>query len=142
MEFLPPHHLSTYGGGAIIAPDLEWHDRLESIVHWGRECMCHYAPERCKAPEGMHHHFSYARPGFNLEMSELNACFGRFQLRGWKEQESFGGATTPFYMKPFRAFLECGSAVPRGGSISVCFPDHRRGPASGSSSAKAARSWR
>jgi CDP-6-deoxy-D-xylo-4-hexulose-3-dehydrase len=87
-SFYHPHHLSTYGGGAIIAPDLEWHDRLESIVHWGRECMCHYAPERCKAPEGMHHHFSYARPGFNLEMSELNACFGRFQLRGWKEQES------------------------------------------------------
>nr|WP_320133462.1 DegT/DnrJ/EryC1/StrS family aminotransferase [uncultured Holophaga sp.] len=87
-SFYHPHHLSSYGGGGIISPDPEWRDRVESIVHWGRVCTCHYAPERCTAPAGMHHHFSYVREGLNLEMSELNACFGRFQLRTWQAQEA------------------------------------------------------
>ena len=36
----------------------------------------------------MHHNFWYTRVGHNLEMSELNACFGRFQLQDWKKMES------------------------------------------------------
>jgi CDP-6-deoxy-D-xylo-4-hexulose-3-dehydrase len=87
-SFYHPHHLSSYGGGAVIAPDPGWRDRLESIVHWGRLCTCHYAPERCPAPAGMHHHFHYVRPGLNLELSELNACFGRFQFQDWTRQEA------------------------------------------------------
>lgn len=87
-SFYHPHHISSYGGGAVIALDEQWRDRVESISHWGRACSCHYDPSRCRAPGGMHHNFHYIRPGLNLEMSELNACFGRFQLRTFAEQEA------------------------------------------------------
>ena len=86
-SFYHPHHLTTYGGGAILSTNGDWQARLESLTHWGRACTCHYAPEHCPAPEGMDHFFSYVRTGFNLEMSELNACFGRFQLQQWTEHE-------------------------------------------------------
>ena len=35
----------------------------------------------------MHHNFWYSRVGHNLEMSELNAAFGRFQLLKWETME-------------------------------------------------------
>ena len=60
----------------------------ESFTHWGRKCTCHFDPSICEAPEGMHHNFWYTRVGHNLEMSELNAAFGRFQLRQWEQMES------------------------------------------------------
>ena len=86
-SFYHPHHLSSYGGGAVLCPDESWHRRVESLVHWGRACTCHADKLECLAPEGMDHQFWYERAGFNLEMSELNACFGRFQLRHFREQE-------------------------------------------------------
>lgn len=87
-SFYHPHHLSAYGGGALVARSARDHDEVESIIHWGRACRCHYAPRRCRAPSGLNHHFWYVRPGLNVELSELNACFGRFQLRSWKAQEA------------------------------------------------------
>jgi CDP-6-deoxy-D-xylo-4-hexulose-3-dehydrase len=36
----------------------------------------------------MDHNFWYAREGVNVEMSELNACFARWQLRSWPAQEA------------------------------------------------------
>jgi CDP-6-deoxy-D-xylo-4-hexulose-3-dehydrase len=86
-SFYHPHHLSAFGGGAVVAPDDDWGRRLESIIHWGRACTCHDDPASCEAPPGMDHNFWYVRRGYNLEMSELNACFGRFQLRTWPDQE-------------------------------------------------------
>jgi CDP-6-deoxy-D-xylo-4-hexulose-3-dehydrase len=86
-SFYHPHHLSSFGGGAVVVPDDAWRQRVESIVHWGRACTCHADPDTCQAPPGMDHNFWYVRRGYNLEMSELNACFGRFQLRTWSEQE-------------------------------------------------------
>ncbi len=86
-SFYHPHHLPAHGGGAIVCPDEAWRRQLESLTHWGRDCTCHYEPERCLAPEGIDHFFSYTRLGLNLEMSELNACFGRFQLRQWQAIE-------------------------------------------------------
>jgi CDP-6-deoxy-D-xylo-4-hexulose-3-dehydrase len=85
-SFYHPHHLSSYGGGAVLSSSEEWQREVESVSHWGRACACH-AGLACFAPEGMNHQFSYPRIGANLEMSELNACFGRFQLRSWDEQE-------------------------------------------------------
>lgn len=87
-SFYHPHHLSSYGGGAVISPDAEWQRRIESIVHWGRACTCHYDPANCPAPAGIGHFFNYVRPGLNVELSELNAAFGRFQLRDWRAYES------------------------------------------------------
>lgn len=86
-SFYHPHHLSAYGGGALVARKTRDHDEIQSIIHWGRACRCHYAPHRCRAPSGINHHFWYLRQGINVEMSELNACFGRFQFRSWGAQE-------------------------------------------------------
>ena len=38
-------------------------------------------------PDGLNHSFWYQREGINVEMSELNACFARWQLRSWPAQE-------------------------------------------------------
>lgn len=72
----------------MSSPHPSWHAITESMTHWGRKCTCHFDPSICEAPEGMHHNFWYTRVGHNLEMSELNACFGRFQLQSWTSMES------------------------------------------------------
>lgn len=87
-SFYHPHHLSSYGGGAVVTCSSQMHSVVESIVHWGRACRCHDRPDLCEAPAGMDHQFWYVRPGHNLEMSELNACFGRFQLERWDRDEA------------------------------------------------------
>jgi CDP-6-deoxy-D-xylo-4-hexulose-3-dehydrase len=87
-SFYHPHHLSSFGGGAVVVRSCEFHDQVQSIVHWGRACRCHYDASRCEAPDGLNHNFWYQREGVNVEMSELNACFARWQLRSWPEQEA------------------------------------------------------
>jgi len=87
-SFYHPHHISAYGGGGVIAHDPERHRLVESVVHWGRECTCHYDPTSCRAPKGTSHQFYYQRVGQNIEMSELNAAFGRWQLLRWEHQEA------------------------------------------------------
>lgn len=86
-SFYHPHHLSSYGGGAVISSTPELYRLADSIAHWGRACTCHIDPARCTAPPGCAHNFTYVRTGVNVEMSELNACFGRFQLQHWDEIE-------------------------------------------------------
>lgn len=87
LSFYHPHHLSSYGGGAVLCHQQDQYHLVESASHWGRECTCHFDAATCKAPPGMNHNFWYVRPGQNLEMSELNACFGRFQLQTFPHQE-------------------------------------------------------
>lgn len=87
-SFYHPHHLSSFGGGAVISSDQSWHHLVESITHWGRACRCHFDSQACTAPPGRHHNFWYERNGHNLELSELNACFGRYQLTTFPEQEA------------------------------------------------------
>ncbi len=86
-SFYHPHHLSSYGGGAVITRSDEHFRLIESVTHWGRQCTCHVEPLTCTAPHGINHNFWYVREGQNLELSELNACFGRYQLLTWDEQE-------------------------------------------------------
>ncbi len=83
LSFYHPHHLSSYGGGAVICPNKEDYILCDSIAHWGRACKCHIDESLCTAPEGPAHQFTYERIGVNVEMSELNACFGRWQLMHW-----------------------------------------------------------
>ena len=87
FSFYHPHHLSSYGGGAVLCLDLPDHILCDSIAHWGRACKCHFDPSLCCVPEGPAHQFSYERLGVNVEMSELNAAFGRWQLRDWEKIE-------------------------------------------------------
>ena len=87
-SFYHPHHLSSYGGGAIYATSDEDYILLDSIAHWGRACKCHIDEDLCTIPIGPAHQFTYENIGVNVEMSELNACFGRWQLRLWNEIET------------------------------------------------------
>lgn len=86
-SFYHPHHMSSYGGGAVTVRDPSLLPVLESVTHWGRACV-HHAGLPCGAPEGPDHEFHYVRRGHNLEMSELNACFGRFSLMRLKSDEA------------------------------------------------------
>jgi dTDP-4-amino-4,6-dideoxygalactose transaminase len=86
-SFYHPHHLSSYGGGAVIVNDMEMYKIIESITHWGRKCLCHVDENICSAPSGESHNFNYENIGINVEISELNACFGRFQFKTYPEQE-------------------------------------------------------
>ncbi|MDE6217959.1 MAG: DegT/DnrJ/EryC1/StrS family aminotransferase, partial [Muribaculaceae bacterium] len=88
LSFYHPHHLSSYGGGGVICGEKEDYILCDSIAHWGRACKCHIDESLCRNPEGPAHQFTYERPGVNVEMSELNACFGRWQLRQWNSIES------------------------------------------------------
>jgi len=91
LSFYHPHHLSSFGGGAVLVHDDALARVVESVAHWGRACT-HHLPEAralaCPAPEGPDHNFWYVRHGFNLEMSELNACFGRWSLERQAEDEA------------------------------------------------------
>lgn len=87
-SFYHPHHLSSFGGGAVVCRDPSLARVVESVAHWGRACTCHLGEEEsCPAPPGEGHQFHYVRAGQNLEMSELNACFGRFSLRRFADDE-------------------------------------------------------
>jgi CDP-6-deoxy-D-xylo-4-hexulose-3-dehydrase len=87
-SFYHPHHFSSYGGGAVLAADDDLWRLTDSIAHWGRACTCHIDPAQCAAPKGFQHNFTYMRSGVNVQMSELNAAFGRFQLQNWAEMEA------------------------------------------------------
>ena len=86
-SFYHPHHLSSYGGGGIICLNQEDYILLDSIIHWGRACRCHIDPALCKNPDGPAHQFTYENIGLNVEISELNAAFGRWQLRCFRNDE-------------------------------------------------------
>ena len=86
-SFYHPHHMSSYGGGGVITLNQEDYLLVDSIAHWGRSCKCHVDKSLCHVPAGPAHQFTYERLGVNVEMSELNACFGRWQLRDWEAME-------------------------------------------------------
>ena len=86
-SFYHPHHLSSYGGGGVICLNQDDYVLIDSIIHWGRACRCHIDPALCKNPDGPAHQFTYENIGVNVEMSELNAAFGRWQLRCFPKDE-------------------------------------------------------
>lgn len=86
-SFYHPHHLSSYGGGAVYSVSQDDYLMTDSITHWGRACKCHINPDLCNLPAGPAHQFTYENIGVNVEMSELNACFGRWQIKEWNKIE-------------------------------------------------------
>lgn len=87
LSFYHPHHLSSYGGGAVITNSKTDYILADSLSHWGRSCKCHIDSNLCHVPDGPGHQFTYERLGVNVEISELNACFGRWQLKDWEQIE-------------------------------------------------------
>lgn len=105
LSFYHPHHLSSYGGGAVISLNQEDAMLIDSICHWGRACKCHIDPALCTVPYGPAHQFTYENVGLNAEISELNACFGRWRFRTFDEQERHR-------KENYRILSECLKCVP------------------------------
>jgi len=78
----------TLSTPAFLTLNQEDYVIADSITHWGRSCKCHIDKSLCMVPAGPAHNFTYERLGLNVEMSELNACFGRWQLQNINQIET------------------------------------------------------
>ena len=89
-SFYPAHHITTGEGGAVYTSDFSLHKIIESLRDWGRDCWCQSGHDNtCKnrftgqfgdLPQGYDHKYVYARFGYNLKMTDLQAAIGCVQL--------------------------------------------------------------
>jgi len=87
VSFYPAHHITTGGeGGAILTNNTSLWRKCLSIRDWGRDCFCRagYAQPACKdrlANPPFDHRYYYTSLGMNLKLTEMQAAFGREQLK-------------------------------------------------------------
>lgn len=89
VSFYPSHHMTTAGhGGMIITNNKEIARTCQSIRDWGRACYCTWNEKRKDGACGhrfdnppFDHKFFYINLGLNLKMTELQATFGRVQIK-------------------------------------------------------------
>lgn len=87
VSFYPAHHITTGGeGGAILTNDTKLFWDAHSIRDWGRDCKCRWGgkvpacPDRFGNPP-FDHRYYYTNMGMNLKLTEMQAAFGREQLK-------------------------------------------------------------
>ncbi len=86
-SFYPAHHITTGGeGGAILTNNSNLARTAHSIRDWGRDCYCRWGSPQpaCKDRWGnppFDHRYYYTNLGMNLKMTEMQAAFGREQLK-------------------------------------------------------------
>jgi len=86
-SFYPAHHITTGGeGGAILTDSLQLFRKCLSIRDWGRDCFCQagHPQPACRTRWGnppFDHRYYYTNLGMNLKMTEMQAAFGREQLK-------------------------------------------------------------
>ena len=85
VSFYPAHHMTTGGeGGAILTNDSKLYERCKSIRDWGRACICGWNSQGCNARfdnPPFDHKYYYTNLGMNLKLTEMQAAFGREQLK-------------------------------------------------------------
>jgi len=87
VSFYPAHHITTGGeGGAILTNDSHLWRKCLSIRDWGRDCFCRagYPQPACKnrwASPPFDHRYYYTSLGMNLKLTEMQAAFGREQIK-------------------------------------------------------------
>lgn len=89
VSFYPSHHMTTGGeGGMIITNDKGLYLKCKSIRDWGRACYCRYDEKNINGACGhrfankpFDHRYYYTNLGLNLKMTEMQATFGREQLK-------------------------------------------------------------
>ena len=89
VSFYPSHHLTTAGeGGAILTNDEATYKICKSIREWGRACWCKYDEKNVNGVCGhrfdnppFDHRYYYTNLGLNMKMTEIQAAFGREQIK-------------------------------------------------------------
>ena len=89
-SFYPAHHISTAEGGAVVTHDPKLDALIKSYRDWGRDCWCgtgmdatcgkRYTQKHGDLPFGYDHKYVYARQGYNLKMTDLQAALGESQI--------------------------------------------------------------
>jgi CDP-6-deoxy-D-xylo-4-hexulose-3-dehydrase len=87
VSFYPAHHITTGGeGGAILTNDHDLWRKCLSVRDWGRDCFCQHGGlqpacgNRWSNPP-FDHKYYYTNLGMNLKLTEMQAAFGREQLK-------------------------------------------------------------
>ena len=87
VSFYPAHLMTTGGeGGAILTNNYHYYRKARSIRDWGRACFCRYGgpipacKDRFSNPD-FDHRYYYTEIGLNFKLTEMQAAFGREQLK-------------------------------------------------------------
>lgn len=90
LSFYPAHHITMGEGGAVFTSNAKMAKILESFRDWGRDCWCETGKDNTcgkrflwqlgDLPEGYDHKYIYAREGFNLKITDMQAALGLAQL--------------------------------------------------------------
>jgi CDP-4-dehydro-6-deoxyglucose reductase, E1 len=90
-SFYPSHQMTTGEGGAVYTDDAVLAAVVESLRDWGRDCWCAAGKDNTcgkrfswcfdRLPPGYDHKYVYARLGYNLKITDLQAAVGLAQLR-------------------------------------------------------------
>ncbi len=103
-SFYPAHHITTGEGGAVMTDSPKLAKIVESLRDWGRDCWCEpgkdntcgkrfdwsFPGEHCirggkgldsGLPDGYDHKHVFARLGYNLKATDIQAALGVSQLK-------------------------------------------------------------
>jgi len=87
VSFYPAHYITTGGeGGAILTNNKSLYWACHSIRDWGRDCKCQWGKpqpvcgDRWKNSP-FDHRYYYTKIGLNSKITEMQAAFGREQLK-------------------------------------------------------------
>lgn len=90
-SFYPAHHITTGEGGAVYTSDPKLHTIIRSLRDWGRACTCPSGQDNTcghrfdgqfgTLPQGYDHKYVYARFGYNLKATDMQAAIGVAQLK-------------------------------------------------------------
>ena len=113
LSFYASHHLTTGEGGMVLTQSGELAAIVRSLRDWGRDCVCPTGKDNTcghrhsgsfgTLPAGYDHKYVYARLGFNLKATDLQAAIGLAQL---EKVEAFTAARRENFAR-LRRGLDC-----------------------------------
>lgn len=89
LSFFPAHHITSGEGGAVMCDLDSLHDVCQSLINWGRSCVCQpgqtnvcgqrFSWPTDSLPAGWDHKYIFDRLGYNLKMTDIQAALGYSQ---------------------------------------------------------------
>ncbi len=90
FSFYPAHQITMGEGGAVCTSDPRLKKVVESFRDWGRDCWCapgedntcgkRFGFQLGELPHGYDHKYTYARVGYNLKITDMQAAIGCAQI--------------------------------------------------------------